>query len=70
MYSRWGFGTEEMPYMAKVFTQPADNQFRSTKVNVNGSGDMLRVGFDVDIDGKPFAMQQISINTLIGRVFV
>lgn len=70
MYSRWGFGTEEMPYMAKVFTQPAGNQFRSTKVNVNGSGDMLRVGFDVDIDGKPFAMQQISINTLIGRVFV
>jgi hypothetical protein len=56
--------------MAKVFTQPADNQFRSTKVNVNGSGDMLRVGFDVDIDGNPFAMQQISINTLIGRVFV
>ena len=70
LYSRWGFGTEEMPYMAKVFTGSGSNRFRNTKVNVNGSGDMLRVGFDVHIDGKPFAMQQISINTLVGRVFV
>ena len=70
LYSRWGFGTEQMPFMARVFDRLTDSQFRSTKVNVNGSGDMLRVGFDVHIDGKPFAMQQISINTLVGRVFV
>lgn len=70
LYSRWGFGSEELPFMAKAFTQAATTKFRTTKVNVNGSGDMLRVGFDVDIDGKPFAMQQISINTLVGRIFV
>ena len=74
LFCRWGFSTNLMPYLGKIKTQNTRvgsvSQFRTGKCNVKGSGDMMRVGFDFDIDGKPFAMQQISINTLSGRILV
>jgi hypothetical protein len=74
LFCRWGFSTNLMPYLGKIKTQETRigkvSQFRTGKCNVKGSGDMMRVGFDFDIDGRPFAMQQISINTLSGRILV
>jgi hypothetical protein len=69
LYSRWGFGTEEMPYMAKCHMKQNQKQsnFNTCKVNMAGSGEMLRIGFDVPIHNHPFSMQQISINTHSGR---
>ena len=69
LYSRWGFGTEEMPYMAKCYMAQNSraSSFNTCKVNMSGSGDMLRIGFDVPIHNHPFSMQQISINTHSGR---
>jgi hypothetical protein len=31
---------------------------------------MLRVGFNVTIDGNGFSMQNVSVNTLVGRLIV
>jgi hypothetical protein len=69
LYSRWGFGTEEMPYMAKCHMAKKNvaSNFTTCKVNMAGSGDMLRIGFDVPVNSHPFSMQQISINTHSGR---
>ena len=74
LFCRWGFSSDLMPYSGKVKTAfrraTSGGQFQTGKCNVKGSGDMMRVGFDFDIDGGPFAMQQISINTLSGRILV
>ena len=72
LFSRWGFGTEDMSYMAKC---EMGHHWKKTdvgtcKVNMAGSGEMLRIGFDCPIHDHPFAMQQISINTLSGRKIV
>jgi hypothetical protein len=69
LYSRWGFGTEEMPYMAKchMAQNHRASNMNTCKVNMAGSGEMLRIGFDVPIHNHPFSMQQISINTHSGR---
>lgn len=71
LYSRWSFGSNEMQYKSKV-RGPANStaQFKNAKVNVSGSGEMFRVGFDCEIEGDEFAMQQISINAATGRVMV
>jgi len=37
---------------------------------VRSSGEMLRVGFNVEITGEPISIQQISINAQAGRVIV
>ena len=68
----WGFGAD-MIYSRKARGKPttsADEKFYTSTVSLNGSGEMLRVGFDVSIDGRANSMQQISINTLLGRVIV
>ena len=72
LFSRWGFGTEEMPYMAKCHMSQNYRQtnVNTCKVNMAGSGEMLRIGFDCPIHSHPFSMQQISINTLAGRKIV
>ena len=74
LFCRWGFSSELMPFFGKVRPvirkATAGGQFQTGKCNIKGSGDMMRVGFDFEIDGSSFAMQQISINTLAGRVFV
>jgi hypothetical protein len=72
LFSRWGFGTEEMPYMAKCYMSHnyRETNVNTCKVNMAGSGEMLRIGFDCPIHNHPFSMQQISINTLAGRKVV
>jgi hypothetical protein len=71
LYSRWSFGSNEMQYMAKV-RDPRQTTaiFKNAKVNISGSGEMFRIGFDCQIDGDAFSMQQISINAVTGRVMV
>lgn len=70
LYSRWGFGSNVMQYMAKTQAPKGRHEFKTSKVNVSGSGEMFRVGFDCHIEGDEFAMQQISINAVAGRVMV
>jgi hypothetical protein len=69
-YARWGFGSNEMQYMAKSQKARGSTEFKTSKVNTAGSGEMLRVGFDCHISGGHFAMQQISVNAVVGRVIV
>ena len=69
-YARWGFGSNEMPYMARAQRARGVSEFKTSKVNTAGSGEMLRVGFDCEIQGSRFAMQQISINAVVGRVII
>jgi hypothetical protein len=69
-YARWGFGSNEMQYMAKSQRARGSTEFKTSKVNTAGSGEMLRVGFDCQIHGGQFAMQQISVNAVVGRVIV
>jgi hypothetical protein len=69
-YARWGFGSNEMEYMAKSQKARGSTEFKTSKVNTAGSGEMLRVGFDCQIHGNHFAMQQISVNAVVGRVIV
>jgi hypothetical protein len=68
--ARWGFGSEQFTYSAAVSSPYKVNEFKTVKVNAAGSGEMLRVGFDVQIQNEKFSMQQISINALVGRVIV
>ena len=69
-YARWGFGSNEMQFMAKSQRARGSTEFKTSKVNTAGSGEMLRVGFDCHIHGGHFAMQQISVNAVVGRVIV
>ena len=68
--AKWGFGSNELEYMRNAKWTTGQTEFKTTKVNTSGSGEMLRVGFDVQIQGEEFAMQQISVNALVGRVIV
>ena len=70
LFARWGFGSNELEYMQNAKLTTGKTEFKTTKVNTAGSGEMLRVGFDVHIQGDEFAMQQISVNALVGRVIV
>ena len=67
----WGFGAL-MKYSRPVKSRnkTLETEFQTSSVSVNGSGEMLRVGFDVEISGDPIAMQQISINAQAGRTIV
>ena len=38
------------------------------KVHTSGSGELFRVGLDIEIKGDYFALQEISINSAIGRI--
>ena len=38
------------------------------KVHTSGSGELFRVGLDIEIKGDYFALQEISINSAIGRL--
>ena len=67
----WGFGAlMEYSRPVKSRNKTLETEFQTSSVSVNGSGEMLRVGFDVEISGDPIAMQQISINAQAGRVIV
>lgn len=67
---RWGFGSNEMKYQKSVKNKVNAPEFTTNKVNLNSSGEMLRVGFNVTIDGNGFSMQNVSVNTLVGRLIV
>ena len=38
------------------------------KVHTSGSGELFRVGLDIEIKGDYFALQEISVNSAIGRI--
>lgn len=67
----WGFGSN-MSYSQKVKTKAttSDSEFQTSHVAMRSSGEMLRVGFNVEITGEPISIQQISINAQAGRVIV
>ena len=39
-----------------------------TKINTIGAGEFLRVGLEIEIDRQQFALQEIAVNTAIGRI--
>lgn len=38
------------------------------KVNTIGAGEFMRVGLEIEVNGSPFAIQEIAVNTAIGRI--
>jgi len=40
----------------------------TTKINTLGAGEHLRVGLEITIDRCPYALQEIAINTAVGRL--
>jgi hypothetical protein len=38
------------------------------KVNTIGAGEFLRVGLEIEINGSSFAIQEIAVNTAVGRI--
>jgi hypothetical protein len=38
------------------------------RVHTTGSGELFRVGLDIEIKGDYYALQEISINSAIGRI--
>ena len=38
------------------------------KVNTIGAGEFLRVGLEIEINGSEFAIQEIAVNTAVGRI--
>ena len=67
---KWGFGSNEMKFEKKVKYKPDAPEFTTNKVNLSSSGEIFRVGFTVKIDGNGFSMQNVSVNTLVGRLTV
>lgn len=67
----WGFGAE-LSYSRKTKERATSKggDFRTARVSMNGSGEMLRVGFNAVIDGEELSMQQITVNTMAGRVIL
>jgi hypothetical protein len=45
-----------------------DSYYFNYKVHTSGSGELFRVGRDIEIKGDYFALQEISINSAIGRI--
>jgi hypothetical protein len=67
---QWGFGSNPLPFSKKVKNKPNAPVFTTNKVNLSASGEMLRIGFETTISGKGFSMQNVSVNTLVGRLIV
>jgi len=42
--------------------------YRGYKINTTGSGELFRVGFEVKVQGGRYALQEIDINSAIGRL--
>ena len=61
--NEWGivkFGTDEY-----VGGRPG---VITTKINTLGAGEHLRVGLEITIDRCPYALQEVAINTAVGRL--
>ena len=75
---KWGFGSNPLPFLKKVKNKSNAPEFTTNKVNLSASGEMLRIGFETDIlprketgvAGYGFSMQNVSVNTLVGRLIV
>lgn len=67
---QWGFGSNALPFSKNVKNKPNAPLFTTNKVNLSASGEMLRIGFETTIAGKGFSMQNVSVNTLVGRLIV
>jgi hypothetical protein len=46
----------------------SDSILKRYKVNINGSGEALDIGLEVTIDGNGVSLQEINVQTLIGRI--
>lgn len=51
-----------------VFGQSADT-IKRYRVNTKGSGAFVTLGVDADINGGVFSLQEVNIQTLIGRIY-
>jgi hypothetical protein len=48
---------------------PGLTTLRRYKTNTNGSGDLVRVGLETDIAGNSLSIQEINVQTLLGRIY-
>ena len=65
----WGFGAE-MNYSRKLGKPKGATGFQTRGTSLNGTGEMLRVGFNSVISGTELSVQQITLNILPGRMIV
>jgi hypothetical protein len=65
----WGFGSD-MEYSRPLRNPKGKSEFKTVTTSLNGTGEMLRIGFDSMIEGDELAMQQITLNILLGRIIV
>ncbi len=65
----WGFGSE-MTYSRPLRNPKGKTEFKTLTTSLNGAGEMLRLGFETTIEGDEIAVQQISLNMLLGRIIV
>ena len=45
-----------------------DIRYEGYKINTTGSGELFRVGFEVKVQGGRYALQEINVNTAVGRL--
>jgi hypothetical protein len=70
IHAKWGFGAP-LKNTRRLSAKPdskINDSFYTTTTSLSGSGEMFRIGFEAEIKGNKMSMQQISINTLIGRL--
>jgi hypothetical protein len=65
----WGFGAD-MEYSRPLRNPKGKSEFKTVTTSLNGTGEMLRIGFDSMIEGTEMSMQQITLNILLGRIIV
>jgi len=65
----WGFGAD-MEYSRPLRNPKGKSEFKTVTTSLNGTGEMLRIGFDSMIEGNELSMQQITLNILLGRIIV
>jgi hypothetical protein len=51
-----------------VYGQSADT-IKRYRVNTKGSGAVVTIGLDADIDGGVFSLQEVNVQTLLGRIY-
>ena len=59
-----GDGTEELA----GYYPDGGPYYKGYKINTTGSGELFRVGFEVKVQGGRYALQEIDINSAIGRL--
>jgi hypothetical protein len=71
------FGSSAQDQDGNVLGGPTDlasyysmgsSYYRGYKINTTGSGELFRVGFEVKVQGGRYALQEIDINSAIGRL--